>query len=91
MAMAKSSKMLTYINYRMRVTIADGRTLVGTFLAFDKHMNLVLADTEEYRKVKTKKGGGVGMSEEREEKRTCLLYTSPSPRDRQKSRMPSSA
>ena len=73
MAMAKSSKMLTYINYRMRVTIADGRTLVGTFLAFDKHMNLVLADTEEYRKVKTKKGGGVGMSEEREEKRTLGL------------------
>ena len=65
--------MLTYINYRMRVTIADGRTLVGTFLAFDKHMNLVLADTEEYRKVKTKKGGGVGMSEEREEKRTLGL------------------
>ena len=27
MAMAKSSKMLTYINYRMRVTIADSRTL----------------------------------------------------------------
>ena len=25
------------------------------------------------------------------EKQTCLLYTSPSPRDRQKSRMPSSA
>ena len=25
------------------------------------------------------------------EKDTCLLYTSPSPRDRQKSRMPSSA
>ena len=25
------------------------------------------------------------------ESRTCLLYTSPSPRDRQKSRMPSSA
>ena len=27
----------------------------------------------------------------REMSRTCLLYTSPSPRDRQKSRMPSSA
>ena len=27
----------------------------------------------------------------REEQYTCLLYTSPSPRDRQKSRMPSSA
>ena len=26
-----------------------------------------------------------------EQARTCLLYTSPSPRDRQKSRMPSSA
>ena len=26
-----------------------------------------------------------------EERITCLLYTSPSPRDRQKSRMPSSA
>ena len=29
--------------------------------------------------------------EERERGITCLLYTSPSPRDRQKSRMPSSA
>ena len=29
--------------------------------------------------------GGIGKST------TCLLYTSPSPRDRQKSRMPSSA
>ena len=28
---------------------------------------------------------------EKEIKKTCLLYTSPSPRDRQKSRMPSSA
>eukprot|EP00629_Pelagomonadales_sp_RCC1024_P001742 CAMPEP_0119269362 /NCGR_PEP_ID=MMETSP1329-20130426/6804_1 /TAXON_ID=114041 /ORGANISM="Genus nov. species nov., Strain RCC1024" /LENGTH=106 /DNA_ID=CAMNT_0007269361 /DNA_START=219 /DNA_END=536 /DNA_ORIENTATION=+ len=73
MAMAKSSKMLTYINYRMRVTIADSRTLVGTFLAFDKHMNLVLADCEEYRKVKQKKAVGVGIVKEREEKRTLGL------------------
>ena len=33
----------------------------------------------------------IGQGEEVEPARTCLLYTSPSPRDRQKSRMPSSA
>ena len=34
----------------------------------------------------------ISIEEEREiNAKTCLLYTSPSPRDRQKSRMPSSA
>ena len=36
-------------------------------------------------------GTGDGDSEETPNAETCLLYTSPSPRDRQKSRMPSSA
>ena len=38
--------------------LSGSRTLVGTFMAFDRHMNLVLGDCEEYRKVKAKKGQG---------------------------------
>ena len=33
----------------------------------------------------------LGIDDELKNDSTCLLYTSPSPRDRQKSRMPSSA
>jgi len=64
----KGSKMLAYVNWRMRVTIGDGRQLLGTFMAFDKHMNIVLGDCEEHRKVKGKKA-----SEEKEEKRMLGL------------------
>ncbi|GHP03521.1 hypothetical protein PPROV_000227600 [Pycnococcus provasolii] len=51
MAISKTSKLLNYVNHRVRVTLQDGRALIGRFLAFDRHLNLVLADTEEIRLV----------------------------------------
>ncbi|KAH9261026.1 hypothetical protein BASA81_000730 [Batrachochytrium salamandrivorans] len=72
MSAPKTSKMLNFINYRMKVNVAeDNRTLVGTFLAYDKYMNLVLSDCQEYRKIKRKRGEQ--EFEEREESRTLGL------------------
>ncbi|KAJ0082372.1 hypothetical protein Patl1_11207 [Pistacia atlantica] len=71
--MSKSSKMLQFINYRMRVTIQDGRQLIGKFMAFDRHMNLVLGDTEEFRKLPPAKGKKNNNNEEREDRRTLGL------------------
>ncbi|KAI1498275.1 like-Sm domain-containing protein [Biscogniauxia marginata] len=78
----KQGKMAGYINYRMKVTLVDGRQMSGQMLAFDKHMNLVLADTDEFRRIKRKqaKPGAPGASSssatqtvETEEKRTLGL------------------
>ena len=103
MVVNRTSKMLAYINYRMRITIVDGRQIVGRFMAFDRHMNLVLSDAEEFRKLPPKKGlteedravrrvlGFILLRGEEVVSMTCLLYTSPSPRDATLSRMPSSA
>ncbi|RKO85711.1 hypothetical protein BDK51DRAFT_21901, partial [Blyttiomyces helicus] len=70
---SRNSKILALLNHRLRITILDGRTLIGQMLAFDKHMNMVLADCEEFRKIKSK-GGNAGEGQpEREEKRTLGL------------------
>ena len=53
--MSQKSKFWQWIDHRVRVTIADQRMLVGTFIAFDKHLNIVLADTEEFRILKALK------------------------------------
>jgi small nuclear ribonucleoprotein B and B' len=41
------------INCRLRLTLQDGRVMVGQLLAYDKHMNLVLADCEEFRRTRS--------------------------------------
>lgn len=70
MALTRSSKLLQFINYRMRVTLLDSRQIVGRFMAFDRHLNLVLADSEEFRRLPPKKGKS---DEEREERRVLGL------------------
>lgn len=70
MPSGKGSKLLRYIEHRLRITLADGRTITGTFLAFDKHLNLVLSDADEFRTLRNK---GSAVVEEREEKRNLGL------------------
>jgi len=68
MTFSKNNKMLAHIGYRMKITMTDSRTFVGIFKAFDKHMNVILSDCEEFRRVRGKKG-----KEEKEEKRSMGL------------------
>jgi small nuclear ribonucleoprotein B and B' len=54
----------------------DGRQLTGLLMAFDKFMNVVLADTEEFRRIKrrsTTKAQTGDAAMEQEEKRTLGL------------------
>ena len=55
--MSSRSKLWKLIDNRVKVTIADKRRLIGTLKSFDKHLNLILADTIEERTVKSKTKG----------------------------------
>jgi len=57
---------MQYVNWKMRVTLSDTRNLVGTFMAFDKHMNVVLGDAKEFRRLRPKKGEKHDREESRE-------------------------
>ncbi|KAI3639159.1 hypothetical protein MIR68_002689 [Amoeboaphelidium protococcarum] len=54
MTQSKTTRMQQLLNHRLKVTMLDGRTLVGQMISFDKHMNLVLADCQECRKIKVR-------------------------------------
>lgn len=53
--MAGKSKFWNWIDHRVRVQIQDHRTMVGTLIGFDKYLNLILADADEYRTIRPKK------------------------------------
>lgn len=68
----KGGKLANVIGYRVRVSINDGRQFAGLLLAFDKHMNLVISECEEFRRVKAQKAKALTGADEGEEMKRVL-------------------
>merc|ERR1712216_1047616 len=49
MSVSKTNKLFRFVNWIICVTIRDGRQFIGQLIAFDKHTNVVLKDTVEFR------------------------------------------
>eukprot|EP01060_Flectonema_neradi_P004132 TRINITY_DN12711_c0_g1_i1.p1 TRINITY_DN12711_c0_g1~~TRINITY_DN12711_c0_g1_i1.p1 ORF type:complete len:199 (+),score=29.93 TRINITY_DN12711_c0_g1_i1:115-711(+) len=51
---SRKSRMFNYLNSEISAQMTNGRTITGIFTAYDKHMNIVLADAVEKRLVYVK-------------------------------------
>lgn len=69
--------MLQFLNWRVRITIQENRFLEGKFLAFDKHMNVVLSECCEFRRIvpkgKKKSMAAMQWAAVLESHRACVL------------------
>ena len=77
----------------LNIELPNAPDPVGAYVAFKKIGNLLfisgqLPISRDGKIIKGKIGKDLTLEDGQ---KACLLYTSPSPRDRQKSRMPSSA